>query len=243
MDRAAYAGMNAVENHHWWFVARRQILASLIERTVRPAPDARVLEAGCGTGGNLSLLARFGQLEAFEYDAEARALAAEKNVCVIKAGALPDGIDTSGAPYDMVAILDVLEHIDDDVASLASLRAVTRKDGRIVLTVPALPALWSSHDELHHHKRRYTKASLQRALVDAGWDIEQSGYFNSLLFPVALLQRLWAKLRGKAEPVDALPAPALNAALRMVFAAERHLIARLPLPIGLSLFAIARRAD
>jgi SAM-dependent methyltransferase len=241
MDRAAYAGMNAIEDRHWWFVARRRIIDTLIRREVKLPQSARVLEAGCGTGGNLSLLAGHGALDAFEYDADARALASAKNVCTVKPGALPDGVDAAGAPYDLIAILDVLEHIDDDVASLRRLGALLGDDGRILLTVPAMPFLWSSHDELHHHKRRYTRASLQAATKAAGLRVEHIGYFNALLFPLALAQRMLAKLTGSRQPIDALPSPTVNGVLRSIFASERHLVGRVRLPVGLSLFAVIRR--
>ena len=160
MDRAAYAGMNAIEGRHWWFVARRAIIDTLIRRTIKPRFGARVLEAGCGTGGNLALLSRFGRLSAFEFDAEARGLANAKQICRVVPGALPDGLDAADAPYDLVALMDVLEHIDDDVRSLRALGALLSDDGSILLTVPAVPLLWSHHDVLHHHKRRYSRRSL-----------------------------------------------------------------------------------
>lgn len=241
MDRAAYAGMNAIEDRHWWFVARRAIVDTLIRRTIKLRAGARVLEAGCGTGGNLSLLARFGDLTAFEFDAEARQLANAKQICPVIAGSLPDGVDAKDAPYDLIALMDVLEHIDDDVGSLRTLGRLLSDRGHLLLTVPAVPALWSSHDVLHHHKRRYTRRSLTQAAQAAGLRVERIGYFNSLLFPVALVQRGLARLLGRSNAVDAVPSAPLNAALRMIFASERHLVGRLPLPIGLSLFAVVRR--
>lgn len=233
--------MNAVENRHWWFTARRKIIDRLIA-DMRLPHDARILEAGCGTGGNLALLARHGAVDAFEYDAEARRLASAKGVCAIEAGVLPDGISAPDASYDLVAMLDVLEHVDADVASLGTLRDKLVPSGRLLVTVPAMPFLWSRHDELHHHKRRYTKASLSAALAAAGLSIERIGYFNSLLFPLAVAQRLAAKATGREEPLDAVPAGPLNRTLQAVFASERHLVGKVNFPFGLSLFAVASRS-
>ena len=240
MDRMAYAGMAAIEDRHWWFVARRQIIAALIDRMHLPG-NARILEAGCGTGGNLGMLARYGQVEAFEFDDDARALSAAKGVCPVDFGALPDRVDVSGAPYDLIAMLDVLEHVDQDVASLETLAGMLADDGRLLLTVPAVPALWSSHDELHHHKRRYTRDGLAEVCSSAGLEVETISYFNSLLFPLALAQRIAAKVTGSRQPIDALPSAPVNAALQTIFAAERHMLGRMGFPIGLSLYAVARR--
>ena len=240
MDRAAYDGMSAIENRHWWFVARRSIIASLIDRIDLPEVP-RILEAGCGTGGNLELLADYGQLDAFEYDDDARALSAAKGICPVRFGALPDRVDSGNAPYDLIAMLDVLEHIDDDRASLATLGTLLARDGRMIVTVPAVPSLWSNHDVLHHHKRRYTRDGLSAVFAAAGLVVEDIGYFNSLLFPLALAQRLAARVTGSEQPVDSLPAKPLNAALQAVFSAERHMLGKVRFPIGLSLYAIARR--
>ncbi|MBA4747238.1 MAG: class I SAM-dependent methyltransferase [Sphingopyxis sp.] len=239
MDPAAFAGMNAIEDRHWWFVARRAIIDKLITGLALPQ-DARILEAGCGTGGNLAMLSQHGSLAAFEFDDAARAIAAEKRICPVAAGHLPDAIGTNDDNFDLIAMLDVLEHIDDDVGSLAALGRRLATSGRLLVTVPAIPALWSAHDVLHHHKRRYTKRSLQAAVGAAGLRIDRIGYFNSLLLPIAAAQRLAAKALGWTEPVDAVPAAPVNAALRTVFAAERHIVGRSGFPIGLSLYAIIR---
>jgi SAM-dependent methyltransferase len=238
MDRSAYASMSAQEQDHWWFVARRAIIDSLVRSHISLPSSARILEVGCGTGGNLSLLAQYGELDAMEYDAEARALAAARGFCRVEAGALPDAIGFGDNRYDMIALLDVLEHIDADEASLKALGSRLAPQGRILLTVPAAPWLWSDHDVLHHHKRRYTLEGLQKVAEGAGLKVEASGYFNSLLFPLAVAQRAVHQLLRSNTPLDARPSPLVNAALQRVFAAERHLLNRISFPLGLSLYAI-----
>lgn len=242
MDRAAYASMNAQEGDHWWFVARRAILASLIDRYIQPAQGARILEAGCGTGGNLDLLSRYGTLDALEYDAQARAIAAARGIARVEGGALPHAIGFGDTRYDLIALLDVLEHVEEDVGSLAALGARLAAGGRILLTVPAAPSLWSDHDVLHHHKRRYTQDSLSGVVAKAGLSIDAIGYFNSLLFPVAVAQRMAHRALGRSGGLDARPAAWLNRALQGVFASERHLLGLVRFPIGLSLYAILRAA-
>lgn len=238
MDRSAYASMSAEEGEHWWFVARRQIIASLIRSHAPRRPARRILEAGCGTGGNLSMLSEFGRLDAFEYDADARELAEVRSVCSVLPGALPYQLDLGGKTYDIVALLDVLEHVDDDVGSLRSLGARLNGGGRLILTVPAVPWLWSRHDELHHHKRRYTAQTLGLAVREAGLSVKEMGYFNSLLFPIAVGQRGVHRLFKRDAALDRRPAPFINALLRSIFAAERFMLPWLKFPIGLSLYAV-----
>jgi SAM-dependent methyltransferase len=238
MDRSAYASMSAQEQDHWWFVARRAIIDSLVRNYVPLPTGAHILEAGCGTGGNLSLLAQYGALDAMEYDADARARATARGLCRVEAGALPDAIGFGDRRYDLIALLDVLEHIDEDEASLRALGKRLAANGRLLLTVPAAPWLWSDHDVLHHHKRRYTQQGLLEVVRAAGLKVEVSGYFNSLLFPLAVAQRFAHQLLRRDTPLDARPSPLVNATLARVFAAERHLLGRIPLPMGLSLYAV-----
>ena len=238
MDRAAYTSMSEQEGDHWWFVARRAIIDSLIRSHVPLPDDARILEAGCGTGGNLALLAAHGALDALEYDPQARALAAARGIARrVEPGMLPDAIGFGDTSYDMIALLDVLEHVDDDVGSLRALGGRLAQGGRILLTVPAVPWLWSDHDALHHHKRRYTHERLVAVAQEAGLAVQASGYFNTLLFPLAVAQRMTHQLFRREAALDARPAPWLNRGLERIFAAERHLLGRLRFPIGLSLYA------
>lgn len=238
MDRSIYASMSAQEGSHWWFVARRTILDRLIRTQVAPRPDARILEAGCGTGGNLAMLAGHGRVDALEYDGEARTIAHARGVAPIEPGMLPGQIGFGDQRYDLIALLDVLEHVEEDSASLAALRNRLADGGRILLTVPAVPWLWSDHDVLHHHKRRYTMAGLRMVAQVAGLKVETIGYFNSLLFPIAIAMRTAHRVLRRQGRLDAQPSPLVNGVLRTIFGWERHLLGRIRFPIGLSLYAI-----
>ncbi|WIA55837.1 class I SAM-dependent methyltransferase [Sphingobium sp. WTD-1] len=238
MDQSAYASMSAQEGEHWWFVARRAILETLIRSSIAPPQGARILEAGCGTGGNLAMLAAHGTVDALEYDAGARALARARGIGRVEPGMLPHKIGFDEDSYDLIAVLDVLEHVEQDRASLAALRTRLASGGRILLTVPAVPWLWSDHDVLHHHKRRYTRASLVRVAREAGLTVEAVGYFNSLLFPLAMTTRMAQRLLKRKSESDVQPSPPVNGLLRRIFAWERHLLGRIRFPIGLSLYAI-----
>jgi SAM-dependent methyltransferase len=141
--------------------------------------------------------------------------------------------------YDLVGAFDVIEHIDDDKAALASIASRLKPGGKLVMTVPAHQWMWSAHDVVNHHKRRYSKSALKQLIAASPLRLDALGYFNSLLFPVAVAERLSSKIRGKDEADLSVPAGPINAALEGVFAAERQLVGRLPLPPGLSLFAVA----
>jgi SAM-dependent methyltransferase len=148
----------------------------------------------------------------------------------------------SGVPqkhYDLIGAFDVVEHVEDDRAALASIAERLKPGGKLVLTVPAHQWMWSAHDVVNHHKRRYSKRGLRRLLEESPLKLDTIGYFNSLLFPVAIAERLSSKLRGKDDADLTLPPAPLNTVLERIFAAERHLVGRLPLPPGLSLFAVA----
>lgn len=239
MDRAVYSRLDQLEHRHWWFVARRMILSRVIERCFDGRRDLKILEAGCGTGGNLEMLSRFGAVSAFEPDADARAIAAGKCDCDIRHGTLPDGNPYDGRTFDLIVAFDVIEHVEHDGASLAALRRCLAPGGRLIMTVPALPWMWSAHDERHHHFRRYTLASLIGTLDSAGFRIAQATYFNTLLFPLIAGARSVKRLFGLADSEDDRMPPAwLNRLLCGIFAGERFAIGRIPFPIGVSLLAV-----
>jgi SAM-dependent methyltransferase len=243
LEAAAYQALRDLQDEHWWFVGRRRIIRELIAAHVPLPSDAAILEAGCGYGGNLPLLQEFGRVSAFEYDDQARAFAARASGIAVAPGALPDRLDLGGRTFDLIAMLDVLEHIEEDSASLARLGEHLAPGGRMVITVPAFAWLWSRHDEVHHHKRRYSRAALKSALARAGLRPVRTGYFNTLLFPLALVQRLASRLRSQEAAAERLPPAPLNRALAAIFGSERWAAARWPLPFGLSLYAVAERAD
>jgi SAM-dependent methyltransferase len=244
MEPEAYRSLRELQAQHWWFRGRRAVIAALLEQ-ILPACDEppAILEAGCGYGGNLPLLAQFGPVSGFELDARARAHAARMSDAPVVFGMLPEQPGFADRRFDLIVMFDVLEHIEEDVASLARLRAMLKKGGMIFVTVPALPWLWSKHDEIHHHKRRYSRRSLEQTLRAARLVPLKIGYFNSLLLPLAIGQRLADRLLAREARVDAMPPKVLNAMLAGIFGLERKLVGTFALPIGLSLFAVAGSAD
>ncbi|HET9428266.1 MAG TPA: class I SAM-dependent methyltransferase [Allosphingosinicella sp.] len=238
MERAVFDRMAEQDQVHWWYVARRRILADLIAREIALPNDARLLEIGCGTGHNLDMLRRFGRLDAIELDASARALASRRLGHAVRDAALPELPGVPDRHYHLIALLDVLEHVDGDEAALRSIATKLAPGGSILVTVPAYQWMWSAHDEAHHHKRRYSRRTLRSVAEAAGLKVDRIGYFNSLLFPLAAAVRILGKAMGKKESDDKVPPAPLNRLFQSVFGLERHLVGRVPLPVGVSLFAI-----
>lgn len=239
MERVVYDRMAELDERHWWYRARREVLQALIERVVRPPANALILEVGCGTGHNLKMLGRFGSVDAIEVDAEARAIAEKRLSRPVASAPLPELKGVGRTRYDLVAALDVVEHIADDRAAIDALASCLKPGGKLLVTVPAHQWMWSAHDELNHHQRRYSRAGLVRLIAGSPLTLDSIGYFNSLLFPLAVAARLASKATGRGGGDDALPPKPVNYLFERCFAAERRLIGRVPLPPGLSLFAVA----
>lgn len=241
MEREVYQRIRELEQAHWWFTARREILADQIARLGLPA-NANILEVGCGTGGNLEMLGRFGMVCAIEPDDEARAYAANRSGVTVRGGLLPNDLPAFGCAFDLVAAFDVIEHVDDDVSSLAALAQLLQAGGRLIATVPANQWMWSEHDVHHHHKRRYELSQFAAVLAEAGLELRKATYFNTLLFPVIGAVRLSKRaLRLAGGDDESMPGPLVNGVLRRVFAAERGLLRGADLPFGVSILAIAQR--
>lgn len=246
MNPEIYEEMARIEDLHWWFRGRRAISRDVLSRV--PLPErAAILDAGCGTGGNLEMLAHYGRVFALEMHDAARAHAEHRGVVPVAEGWLPENIPFPGQSFDLVTMFDVLEHIEDDAGSLRALHARLNAGGHLLLTVPAFPFLWSLHDEAHHHKRRYRMKPLKKLVEDAGFEVEFASHINYWLFPpiaiIRLTDRLLAKLGkkpGKASELT-IPAPWLNDLLAGLFASETRFYRSIPLLFGVSIILLARK--
>ncbi|WP_267394795.1 MULTISPECIES: class I SAM-dependent methyltransferase [unclassified Sphingomonas] len=239
MDRIVYDRMAAHDSTHWWYRARRDILSDYLTRYAALPKPARILEIGCGTGHNLPMLASFGEVDAIEIDPAARQIASERLGRPVGDAPLPALPGIERGAYDLIAVLDVVEHIDDDVAALKAMRDCLKPGGKILIAVPAHQWLWSAHDVVNHHHRRYSKASLATAIEAAGLHPRKLTYFNSLLFPLAAAARIAGRLTGRDDSDDSPPAKPLNTLFETIFRLERHAVGRLPMTPGVSIVTLA----
>ncbi len=234
--------MLEVDEHHWWYRGRREIIRSELDRLPLPA-HAAVLDAGCGSGRTMAELVAYGEVRGLELDPEAAELARSRGHGEVHTGRLEE-LPWGPATFDLITCLDVIEHTPDDRATLRSLRGVTKPGGWLLLTVPAYQALWSLHDEANHHYRRYSRRTLRTAATDAGWRVARMTSFNSLLLPPAAVVRLAQRRRrsdanGSYTPDLKLGPSWLNGVLERPLRIEARWLAQgRTLPAGLSLLAI-----
>jgi SAM-dependent methyltransferase len=238
-----YEVMHTHELRHWWFRGRRRVLIDLLRGIAGPrAGSLRILDYGCGTGGNTSAYASLGKVVGIEPEAAAVRLARERGgaqYCRTNGTQLPF---RRGA-FDAVVASDVLEHIEDDLAAVSEIARVLGPGGGAIISVPAHPWLFSEHDAALHHFRRYSKAMLRDVLERGGLRIRRLSYWNAALFPAICLHRLWGKRRSGREPrSDTRSAPWLiNEGLAALLAAETAVLRHAPLPWGVSLVGVAER--
>jgi SAM-dependent methyltransferase len=242
MDRDYELQTHQAEDRHWWYRGRRRVLEEVIA-DLRLPPGAAILDAGCGSGRNMIELTRHGTVTGVELSPASVGVARERGVGeVIEGSVLEMPFDASS--FDLATSLDVIEHLRDDLAALRELRRVVKPGGALLVTVPAYQWLWSGHDEINHHFRRYTRRSLQRAGEQAGWQQVRTTYFNSLLLPAAILLRVLDRFNRKTteSSLDLWVPPApMNWLLERPLLLEAALIARGGrIPAGLSLLAVFR---
>jgi SAM-dependent methyltransferase len=244
MEPAAYLEMAEDESRHWWFSARRAILSTMIGQLDLPE-KARILEIGCGTGGNLEMLAGFGDVSAFEMDEQARAMASKKTAGLydIRAGQCPHEIPFDGQRFDLICMFDVLEHIEQDAETLAAIRPLLADNGRILIMVPAYQWLYGTHDIFLHHKRRYTSRQLRSKIAAAELRCTRMSHLNMFLFPLAAAARIKDRLFPGGSATGAHVPPAMiNGVFGNVFSSERHLLKHFNLPFGVSLLCVLEAA-
>jgi SAM-dependent methyltransferase len=243
MQQHTYSIMYEVEGKHWWFAGRRRIIAEFVGRVCREMkePRPRILDVGCGTGANLQMLSQFGAAEGVDVSSDALDFCRSRGLTRVKQGAA-EHLPFADAAFDLVTGLDVVEHLDDDIAGLREMRRVLGPDGRVVLFVPAFMFLWGVQDDISHHRRRYTLPELKQKLRDSGLKVERASYANITFFVPILIGRTLMRLTGfRPSSENNLTIGALNGLLGRVLGAENWWLRRLKFPFGVSIVCVARR--
>ncbi|HEX9628537.1 MAG TPA: class I SAM-dependent methyltransferase, partial [Pyrinomonadaceae bacterium] len=206
-------------------------------------PQPRILDIGCGTGGNLETLAKFGVAEGVDVSTEALDFCRARGLDLVKQGAA-ESLPYEDQSFDLVTALDVVEHLDDDIAGLKEMRRVLRPGGRAVLFVPAFMFLWGVQDDISHHRRRYTLPDLKRKLREAGLTVERATYANLTFFAPILIGRQLMRLIGwRPASENNITISALNGLLGRIFSVESWWLRRLNFPFGVSIVCVAKRTD
>jgi SAM-dependent methyltransferase len=242
MMQHVYPVFYELEESHWWYVGRRKIIASFVKQICEQVTDRRprILDVGCGTGANVKMLSEFGDAEGVDVSEDALQFCRERGLDNVKLGAA-EALPYDAGTFDLVTALDVVEHLDDDVAGLREMRRVLRPGGRVLIFVPTFMWLWGLQDEVSHHRRRYTLPELRRAMTEAGFEIERSTYANITFLPPVFLVRMFMRLTGLKTDTEArINIPAFNGIFARILGSEAAFLRFMNFPIGVSGLCVAR---
>jgi SAM-dependent methyltransferase len=243
MEQHTYSIMYQIEGSHWWFTGRRRILGSFLQKICQGLNTDRpnILDVGCGTGANLELLSQYGSAEGVDVSSDALAFCRDRGLKNVRQGEA-ESLPYPDRSFDLVTALDVVEHLDDDVAGLKEIQRVLRPGGRALLFVPAFMFLWGVQDDVSNHRRRYTLKQLKQSVEAAGLELERTTYANVTFFFPILLGRLLMRLTGfRPASENNLTVGFLNRPLGSILGAEHLLLRYMNLPFGVSAICVARR--
>jgi SAM-dependent methyltransferase len=253
MDELAYQQFMKLEKSHWWFIGRRRIVHAILDRFLDRNPDRRIMDVGCGFGGMLENLGRFGYAMGMEIDLLSARVCRERGfdrICLGSGYDLPIGIKA----LDLISLFDALEHIEDYRKVIAQCAHALKPGGHLVITVPAYPFLYAENDRVAQHLRRYTLSDLEEKVRSAGLEVVKGSYYNFFLLPLILCAVAFLKikqaLRGPLPPGKTgatnlsyrYPKP-VQYLLEKIFCMERLVLPRVSAPFGHSILLLARKPE
>jgi SAM-dependent methyltransferase len=250
MDKNYYKAYYRLEREHWWFTARAEILRVHLRRVLKGRNHLKILNIGVATGQTSILLQEFGAVTSVEYDADSYAFVRDVVKIPIQQGSIL-ALDFADESFDLVCAFDVIEHVADDKKAVAEMRRVCRQGGILSVTVPAFMFLWSEHDVVNHHFRRYT-APILRGLFSEKNDLIFHSYFNFyLFFPIAAFRIFTHLFKPKPTTPDHLKSDfsigtnsIVNRLLHAVFKSENLFLKNfIALPWGVSILSTWRKPD
>lgn len=250
MDKSYYKEYYVLEREHWWFKARAKIISDLIIKSLedKEKTDLKILNIGAATGKTSELLSQFGTVTSLEYDKDCCDFANEKlNLNIINGSILE--LPFRDEEFDMVCAFDVIEHVEDDILGVSEMKRVCKSGGLIVVTVPAFMLLWSKHDEVNHHFRRYTLSNLKKIFTEINLTTIRATYFNTFLFLPILTFRLLSKLIparfirvGAGSDATLHNSNSISSKiLYQIFKSELALLKFFNLPFGVSIFLSSKK--
>lgn len=244
MQQHTYAIMDEVEGSHWWFVGRRAILESFLKQIIQDLKSGiqnpKILDVGCGTGANIQMLAQYGEAEGVDVSDDALEFCRQKGLNAQKG--LAETLPYADETFDITTALDVVEHLEDDIAGLKEMFRVTKRGGYSLIFVPAFMWLWGVQDDISNHQIRYTKDQIVERLKAAGYSIERATYANWTFFGPILAGRTIMRLTGiKPESENNITVSALNGVFGKLFGAERFWLQNFNFPFGVSIVVVAKK--
>ncbi len=244
MQQHTYAIMDEVEGSHWWFVGRRAILESFLKpicsSLITRHSSLRILDVGCGTGANIEMLSQYGESEGVDVSDDALEFCRRKGLKVQKG--LAETLPYEDESFELTTALDVVEHLDDDIAGLKEMFRVTKRGGYSLIFVPAFMWLWGVQDDISNHRIRYTKKQIVDRLETAGYTVERATYANWTFFAPILAGRTIMKLTGiKPESENNITISGLNGVFGKLFGSERFWLKHFNFPLGVSIVVVAKK--
>lgn len=243
MQEIIYHTNFKLEDQYWWFVARNQIIKKAILDFIKLNKNNNLLDVGCGTGAFAAEMNQKTNVIALDTSPIALEYCSQRGI-EQRFNCLLNDFPKDKFRIDAITFLDVIEHIQDDYQIVKDAYNIIENNGYVIASVPAYQWLWSHHDELHMHYRRYTKSQIEKVFKSANFQIIYSSYFNTLLFPIAVLKRFVDKITGadkkNTSPIEEV-SPTINKLFKSIFMYEKNFIPKLKLPFGLSILIVAKK--
>ena len=243
MDKQYYK----LEREHWWFLARKEILKSIIKRKINTYKPLRILNIGTATGAGTIMLQEFGEVTSIEYDSDCCKFLNNELHILTQEGSITD-LQFEDNSFDLVCAFDVIEHVEDDTLAASEMLRVCKKDGFVIATVPAFMLLWSEHDVINHHFRRYKLNAFRNLFKVDDDNVVVKSYFNFFFFiPIALIRIImWPFQKNKTKTnatsdFERFKTGRLNTLLYHIFLIEKTLLKYFRLPFGVSIVCLVKK--
>ncbi len=243
MNSNEYQKLYNFENFYWWHIGRKYIIRSLLYK-IKLKTNSKILDVGCGTGGNMEVLMEFGNVIGIDNSTEAIKFCKKRGLRNIKLKDINDA-NFPGKSFDLITALDILEHIDDDLAALKKIHHILKEGGYVLISVPAYQFLWSEHDVAVHHKRRYSMKEINNCLLKANFQVIKKTYAITFVAPVVFVYRIIKKIfpvskQHKNSDYVILPV-FLNNLFIFFLRIEAFLLKYIDFPFGISIICIAKK--